>query len=148
MPTVFPFQQDSLVLQPSKAVLILPLLLMLTMSAGGVWLIERGAPIGWWVVGIGAAGGLLALAQLLLNRVYVRLTLEGLTVGALVGAWHLNWSDIEWCDCTRRGIEIRYVSDRRVRKMAMMSDAYGMEPKEMARLLNQWRVRAARGIHG
>lgn len=147
MPTIFPFQKDSLVLQPAKAPLILPLVLTSAATALGVWLIRRDVPAGWLSAGLGAAGCALALAHLLLNRTYVEMTLEGLTLGSLFGVRRLKWSQIEWCDFNRQGVEIRYVQDRRVRKMAVMPDAYRMQPKEMAQLLNQWRVRAARGAN-
>lgn len=147
MPTIFPFQQDSLVLQPAKTPLILPLVLTLGMTLAGAWMIRRGAPAGWLAAVLGVAGGALALAHLLLNRTYIGLTPEELTLGTLFGVRRLRWSQIEWCDFNRQGVEIRCLEGRRVRKIAMMSEAYRMQPKELAQLLNQWRVRAARGDH-
>lgn len=147
MPTMFPFQEDSLVLQPAKMPLVPPLVVMLATAAGGLWLIGHGSPVGWLALSLGAAGSALITAHLVLNRTYIWLTVEGMTLGSFFGVRHLTWSEIEWCDATRRGVEIRCKVGPRVRKVAVLSEAYRMQPKEMAQLLNQWRIRAARGAH-
>jgi len=144
MKTVFPFQQDQLILRPPKLPLALSLSLMLGSAVGGAWLIRHGQSVGW-IVAVGCGlGSALALLQLLPNSTYVRLSGEGLVMCSFFRARSLRWRDVERCSATKRGVRVRYLVRGRARTVEMPSDPYRMEPRELAKLANAWRMRAAR----
>jgi hypothetical protein len=141
--TVFPFQQDQLILRPPKPPLARSLILMLGLTIGGAWLAWQGKLVGW-VVAVGCGvGSALALIQLLPNSTYVRLSHQELVMCSLFRARSLRWADVEWCSATQRGVRVRYLVKGQVRTVDISSDPYRMEPREMAKLANTWRVRAA-----
>ncbi len=143
MKTVFPFQQDQLILRPPKPPLALALILMLGSAVGGAWLVWQGKLVGW-VVAVGCGlGSVLALLQLLPNSTYVQLSGEGLVMCSFFRARSLRWTDVERCSATKRGVRVRYLVKGRARTVEMPSDPYRMEPRELAELANTWRVRAA-----
>ena len=144
MSTVFPFQQDQLILRPLKLPLARSLILMGGLAVGGAWLAWQGKPVGWLVaVGCGL-GSMLALIQFLPNSTYVRLSGEGMVMCSLFRARSLRWTDVEWCSATKRGVRVHYLVKGQARTVDMSSDPYRMEPRELAELANTWRVRAAR----
>ena len=145
MPTILPFQKDSLVLRPSAASVVKVLLIEMGFIGTGVWMLRNGEPnTGWLGIGFGGAGGLITLASILANRTYLWVTVDGLTQSGLFGVRHLDWSTVEWCQPARRWVTVRYLKRQRVRTLTIDSRYFGMQPKELAVLLNQWRVRAAR----
>lgn len=130
-------------LRPSRLPTVLLLVSMLGLTAVGIWLLQHPLPVGWGMAVGGGLASLVSAIQLLPNSAYVRLTTEGLTVRHLFRMRRVSWSDVEWCFPTKRGVQIRYVAHRGGRTMATLPDTYGMPPRELAALLNRWRVRAA-----
>lgn len=143
MKTVFPFQQDPLILRPPKPPLALALILMLGLAVGGAWLAWQGKLVGWVVAVGGGLGSALALLQLLPNSTYVQLSDQELVMCSLFRARSLKWADVEWCSATKRGVRVRYRVGGRARTVEMPADPYRMKPRELAELANTWRVRAA-----
>lgn len=142
--TVFPFQQNQLLLRSSSLKCIPPLIAMLGLAVVGAWLLQHGRPIGWVMAVVGGLGSLLTGIQLLPNSTYLWLTAEGLAVRSLFRRRRLPWSKVEWFSPTKRGVEVRYVTNRGARIVEILPHVSEMEPRELADLLNKWRVRAAR----
>ena len=141
---MFPFQQNEVVLRPSKRSLARSLVFLCGLTAGGVWLAWQGKPVGW-VVAVGCGmGSLLAALQLLPNSTYVRLSGEGIEIRSFFRARSLRWAEVEWCSATKRGVRVHYLVEGRARTVDMAADPYRIEPRELAKLANAWRVRAAR----
>lgn len=147
----------TVVLRPSRGKLLAQVLLGLVFAVVGVWMGRSGKSAGWFVAGVFGIGSLGLSVQLFPNASYLALSAEGFVMCSMFRPWKFAWTDVG-------AFAVGHLGNRKVvmfnfsdsyRKLAAgravariisgaegaLPDTYGMGAEELARLLNEWRLR-------
>jgi hypothetical protein len=147
------------VLRPSRAKLAAFLALSLALTAGGAWMVARGAEYGGWCLAFFALCSVVFGVQLLPSASWLKLTDEGLQIRSLFRTAKLvRWQDVAGFFPGRMhgnayvffNYSLEYPKQSTARKIAgalvgaegMLPDTYGMKAEALAALLEEWRMSA------
>jgi hypothetical protein len=149
------------VLRPSRGKQAAFLALSLGFTAGGGWMIARGAEHGWFVLGFFGLCSFVFVLQLLPNASWLRLTDEGFVVRSLFRTGKLvRWRDVarfvpgrmHGNACVYYNYSFEYTGQKTGRAVAgalvgaeaMLPDTYGMKAEALAAVMEDWRMRATK----
>jgi hypothetical protein len=150
---------DTLLLRPSRKRWLLLLVLCLAFTAGGVMAAARGEIVGWLGLIFFGLCSVVAVILLLPNSAYLRLTRDDFEVRSLFRSHRVRWTDVKAFRPGRIGFNAMvlydfapsYAASRRMRAISSaiggaegaVPDSYGLSVPDLARLLEEWRVRAS-----
>jgi hypothetical protein len=152
---------QSLVLRPSKEKLLLLLLLCLALTvAGADVVVTLGGFMGWFSLSFFGLGSLIFAIQFLPGASYLELRPGGFVVSSLFRKWPLiPWTAVGGFRVARvpPAQKAMVVFDKEGGRTGLGTkvnralvgadqgppDTYGLQPQELADLMNQWRANAA-----
>jgi hypothetical protein len=148
--------KDEVILRPRKSSALLYLMLCAAFTAGGIWMIANDKPAGWSVSSFFGLGVVVFIVNLPPSSSYLLLKKEGFTVCSLYRKSSFKWSDIEefvvgyligpkmvvfnFSLTYDRQQKSRIISKAIAGYEGALPDTYGMSAKELAELLNNWKV--------
>lgn len=151
---------ETLVLRPSRKRWLLLLAISLAFTAGGVRVALDGGIVGWFGLVFFALCSVVAVVSLLPSSAYLRLTRDDFEVRSLFRSQRVRWTDVKAFRPGRIGVNAMvlydfapsYAEGRRMRAVSSaiggaegaLPDSYGRSVADLARLLEEWRVRASR----
>jgi hypothetical protein len=154
---MLPAEKRTLVLRPSKRRAVLYLLLCLALTVMDVFVIVGGGKvIGWFGVVFFGAGVLIFVVQLIPGASYLHLAPDGFVVCSLFRKWPvIRWEDVsefqvasvppsrmkmivfDWAQAPKP--QLRKINRALVGAGDALPDTYGLEPQELADIMNDWR---------
>jgi hypothetical protein len=145
-------------LHPSRKKWLLIFATSAVFAAGGAWMIERGEPMGWYVLIFFGLGALVAAAALLPGAGGLTLDREGFAITNLFRRYRVRWQDaagfvaaripparqkmVMYDDATQRGKSLAQLNVAIAGRGAGLPDTYGLSADDLAQLMAQWRDRA------
>jgi hypothetical protein len=132
------------ILRPQKNYTWILILFALFFVAFGLWSIRQYNAVSAWPLTVACVLlVLILLLWLLPGSSYLQLDEKGLRIRHLFKTHRYCWGDIQkfWADRRVTGqIGVYYMlNGKRVMQVHYLPDNYGMKPRELAILLNQWR---------
>lgn len=134
------------ILRPQKTYTWILIVFALLFVAFGLWTIrEHKEAVSAWPLTVACVLLVLILVLWLLpNSSYLLMNEEGLQIRHLFTTTRFRWEEIQkfWADRRMTGqMGVHYLlNGRRLIQVRYLPDNYGMDPRELAMLLNQWRL--------
>ena len=148
--------KDEVILRPRKSRALLYLMLCAIFTVIGILMIADNKLMGWFVGPTFGLGVVVFILLMLPNSSYLLLKEDGFTVCSLYRTSSLKWSDIEGFEVTtiigpkivgfnfsstyNRQQKVRKISKNMAGYEGALPDTYGISAKELAELLNNWKV--------
>ncbi|MBN1943321.1 MAG: hypothetical protein JW849_08515 [Phycisphaerae bacterium] len=133
------------ILRPQKTYTWILILFALLFVAFGLWSIREFHTVSAWPLTVACILlVMILLLWLLPSSSYLQFDEDALTIRHLFKSSHYHWDDIQkfWADRRITGqLGVYYMlNGNRVMQVHYLPDNYGMKPRELAVLLNQWRL--------
>jgi hypothetical protein len=136
-----------------------------TGAVGGYWMIQDGAPGGWYVLVVFGIGSVIPLIVLLPGAARLKLDRDGFTSTSLFKSHRVRWQDADnfepvrvppanlWLvgydDVTAAGRTIAAISVEISGRNSALNDTYGFRADQLAAVMAQWRELAlAKSLRG
>jgi hypothetical protein len=127
-------------------------------AAGGVWMVEKGASGGWFVLIVFAVFAIIAGLMLVPSAGSLKLDRDGFEATSLFRSHRVRWQDatsftpvaippsmqkmVCYDNASLAGGALAKVNVAIAGHNAALPDSYGLAVDELARLMAQWRARA------
>jgi hypothetical protein len=144
------------ILRPRKSIALLYLTLCAIFTVIGILMIADNKVMGWFVSSASGLGVVVFILLMLPKSSYLLLKEDGFSVCSLYRTSSLKWSDKEEFGVTtiigprivgfnfsstyNRQQKVRKISKNMAGYEGALPDTYGMPAKELAELLNNWKV--------
>ena len=147
-------------LRPSRTRWLLVLAIGLLFAVGGVWMIQDGEWMGWYVLVFFGLVALIAAVAMLPGAGGLILDREGFDVTSLFRRYRIRWQDTadfaavsippahqkmvgyNYNDLKRSSSRLAKMNVAIVGRDAAIPDTYGLSADALAQLMAQWRARA------
>ncbi len=147
---------EELILRSRKTKYIKSLIAALTFTAFGIKLIHTtGSIAGWIIVLFFGFAAIASLIPVLPKQSYLKIDLRGFTVRSMFQTIKINWHEVENFEAVKRNFKsavtysyknkthFNYMNVENIfGKKEVLPDVYGMEAKELAELLERFRIKS------
>jgi hypothetical protein len=137
-------EPQRVVLRPSKWKWAAIFLACTVFASTGMLMIVVGVVQGWLPVLFFGLGIPLSAVALFSSRLNLVLTADGFTFGTIWGSRTVRWADVNSFEARSIGrtklVSFETMSSGR-QKIGYLSETYGMSARELAEMMNTWRLR-------